>query len=250
MTVLAFMLLALLPGRTHGAETTFADETLHYVISYKWGLVHKEAGDATLSLRKTGDRYRLTLTARTRPWADKFFAVRDTLVSTVSRVGFKPVQYSKIAHEGGRYSRDDLDFSILSSNVKCGVKRVKIDKKGKRTESSKSLSATGRSFDMLSVFYYLRTLDFASLSGGRPVTVNIFSGSKVEKLTIRCVGKDMVKQRDGAKQEAWHLKFRFTQEGGKKSSDDIDAWITADSRHIPLQLVGSLPVGQVRCTLK
>ncbi|MDE6446995.1 MAG: DUF3108 domain-containing protein, partial [Muribaculaceae bacterium] len=58
-----------------------ASETLHYVITYKWGLIHKEAGTASLSMRESGGTSHLTLTARTKPWADKVFCVRDTLIS-------------------------------------------------------------------------------------------------------------------------------------------------------------------------
>ena len=60
----------------------FADENLHYVITYKWGLIHKDAGDATLSLRNNGKDYNIMLAARTKPWADRFYQVRDTLCHT------------------------------------------------------------------------------------------------------------------------------------------------------------------------
>lgn len=55
--------------------------------------------------------------------------------------------------------------------------------------------------------------------------------------------------RDKTEREAYHIKFNFTQDGGKKSSDDIDAWISTDSRHIPLYLVGKLPIGEIRVYL-
>ena len=100
---------------------------------------------------------------------------------------------------------------------------------------------------MLSVFYFLRVIDYDKLTSGNVVKATMFSGSKVESLTIRCVGRETIKLRDKSKREAYHIKFKFTTEGKKKSSDDIDAWISTDSRHIPLQVVGSLPVGQVRC---
>lgn len=79
------------------------------------------------------------------------------------------------------------------------------------------------------------------------VTATVFSGSKVESITIRCVGEERIKLRDKSERDAYHIKFKFTQAGKKKSSDDIDTWISTDSSHIPLLVVGSLPVGQVKC---
>lgn len=231
-------------------DVSFKDETLHYVITYKWGIVHKDAGEATLSLRNSGGNYCFTLAARTKPWADKFFMVRDTLIATVAKKGFSPLTYSKIAHEDGRYSREDLTYSSAGNHIGTRVKKVKVNKKGERSETTTRLSATGRSFDMLSVFYYLRTLDLSALEKGKPLTVNIFSGSKVEKLTIRHTGKETIKLRDGTRREANRLRFRFTRDGGRKSSEDIDAWISADPSRIPLRLTGTLPIGTINCYLK
>ena len=229
--------------------TRAANETLHYVITYKWGLINKEAGDATLTMQTSGTESRLTLTARTRPWADKMFAVRDTLLSIADPHTLQPLRYVKSAHEGGRFSRDEIIFSRKGNHVEGEARRLRVGKKGERSENSLRLKAEGATFDMLSVFYYLRRLDYAALGKGMAETVNIFSGKQTERLTIRCEGKTRLKLRDGTHREAWHIRFRFTGGGGRKSSDDIDAWISTDPRHIPLQLIGNLPIGQVRVYL-
>ncbi len=229
------------------ATTNFADETLQYVISYKWGLIHKDAGDATLKLTNSGNHYNLRLTGKTKPWADNIYQVRDTLLGTINKSGFKPLSYSKIAHEKGKYSRDDITYSYSGSNVTGHSQRHRKDKEGKINVTEKTLKGEGQVFDMLSVFYYLRTIDYANLLKGDTMESTMFSGKKVEQLTVRCVGKETIKLRDKTTREAYHIKFKFTQEGKKKSSDDIDAWISTDSQHIPLLVVGSLPIGQVKC---
>ncbi len=98
---------------------------------------------------------------------------------------------------------------------------------------------------MLSVFYWLRTIDPATLPIGQKVTATLFSGSHEETVKIWKVGEGTVKMRDGSKREAWHIRFTFTSKGGKKTSDDIDAWLSKDSKRIPLQIKGSLPLGHV-----
>lgn len=67
------------------AAALFKNETLKYVVTYKWGLIHKDAGDATVTLRRNGDQYRMVLTAKSKPWADKIYRVRDTLESVMRR---------------------------------------------------------------------------------------------------------------------------------------------------------------------
>lgn len=233
-------------AQTSGAAN-FANESLDYVISYKWGLIHKDAGEATLKLKNTGDRYVMTLTGKTKPWADRFYQIRDTLISEVSKNGFRPRSYSKIAHEDGKFSRDDIIYSYSGKEVGGHSTRTKVSKKGEKSVTEKDFTATGPTFDMLSVFYYLRTIDYGQLTSGNTLKSTLFSGSKVETLTVRSEGKENLKMRNGTTREAYKIKFNFTTEGKKKSSDDLTAWISTDKSHIPLQIVGSLPVGQVKC---
>lgn len=229
------------------AEIKFPNETLHYIISYKWGLIHKETGTATLSLKNTGNNYNIILTARTKPWADKFFSVRDTLKSIINRDKFQPVSYTKISHEGGKYSRDDIKYSYNGSQTQGNATRLKRDKKGKITTSKKHLTASQSAYDMLSIFYYLRKLNYADMQSGKTYNTIIFSGKKKELLSIRLVGTEKIDTRNRKKIPAYHIKFRFTSENGQKSSDDMDTWISTDNSRIPLRLEGKLPVGKIKC---
>lgn len=230
------------------AATNFADETLKYVITYKWGLITKDSGDATLTLKNQGSKYYIKLTGKTRPWADGMFRVRDTLISVMDKGKFRPLSYTKVAHEGGKYSKDVIEYKYSGENV-AGKATKYREKKGTTTNETMDLSASGDTFDMLSVFYWLRTIDPATLPVGQKVTATLFSGLHEETVKIWKVGEKTVKMRDGSKREAWHLKFTFTSKGGKKTSDDIDAWISKDDRRIPLEIKGSLPLGHVSAYL-
>ena len=230
------------------AFTTFNNESLKYVISYKWGLIHKDAGEATLSLRKDGNRYNIMLTAKTKPWADKFYQVRDTLKGSIMVSDLSPLSYSKLTHERGEYKKDEIVFS-KSGNVTSGTaKRYRYDK-GKLSVSEKTFSATGPVFDMLSIFYYLRSLDYKSISKDKVYTATIFSGKQKETISIRSLGIEKIKMKDNTQREAYHIKFNFSRNGGKKSSEDMDTWISTTPPYEPLYLVGKLPVGEVRAYL-
>ena len=238
-------LISLLAASDASAATAFKNESLRYLISYKWGLIHKDAGDATLSLRRNGSHYNVMLAARTKPWADKIYRVRDTLMGSIRVRDLKPMSYTKITHEKDKYARDEISYSISGNTTKGIAKRHRI-KNGKNVTSEKTLTATGPVYDMLSVFYYLRKLDYGQLSKNKIYTATVFSGEKKETLKIRSLGKENIKLKDKSTREAYHIKFNFTRDGGRKSSDDIDTWISTDESHIPLYLVGRLPIGEVR----
>ncbi|MDE6290796.1 MAG: DUF3108 domain-containing protein [Muribaculaceae bacterium] len=233
---------------TASADTKFADETLNYVITYKWGLITKDSGDATLTLKNQGSKYYIKLTGKTKPWADGLFQVRDTLISVMDKAKFRPLSYTKVAHEGGKYSKDVIEYTYSGNKVSGKATKYR-EKKGTTKNENLELSAEGDTFDMLSVFYWLRSIDPAALPMGQKVTATLFSGSHEETVKIWKAGEKTIKLRDGSKREAWHIKFSFTSKGGKKTSEDIDAWISKDGRRVPLEIKGSLPLGHVSAYL-
>lgn len=244
-TICTVILMLLFTGVN---ASNFQNETLHYVVSYKWGIIHKDAGEATLSLRRSGNEYKIMLSAKTRSWADKIYSVRDTLISRVSVDGFKPLHYTRIAHEDGKYSRDDIAYSYSGANITGSCRRER-HRNGKEAVTEKKLTATRQAWDLLSVFYFLRTIDYSRLAADKVVSTTLFSGKEAETVTIRSLGEETIKLRNKTTIKALKVSFKFTTAGKKKSSDDIYAWLSADNKRIPLLVVGSLPVGQIKCYL-
>ncbi|WP_290375994.1 DUF3108 domain-containing protein, partial [uncultured Muribaculum sp.] len=119
------------------------DEDLHYSILYKWGLINKQAATAVLSLRSDGQHYHAKLAAKTVPWADRVFRVRDTLESTMLRQGCLPQIYKKNTHEGGTYNRDIVRYSRNGDEVSGYASRYRRKKNGQVSESDTVLHAIG-----------------------------------------------------------------------------------------------------------
>lgn len=246
LSLLIFILATALTSR---AATAFSNETLNYVIQYKWGLVEKNAASAKLRLVNGAKDYDIYLTAKTLPWADKIFMVRDTLISKISKADFKPVSYTKITHENNKYRRDFLTYTYSGRHAYGKCVRIKQNPGSPVKKTAINCSATGPTYDMVSIFYYIRALDFNQLGSNKVVRANVFSGSGAEVIKIKCVGQDNVKIPSGKVYPCYHLQFTFTMNGRSDSSKPIDAWVTTDAQHIPVKLVGTLPIGQVRCFL-
>lgn len=227
--------------------TTIPNETLNYDVSYRWGFINKVAGYATMTCKSDGDVYKAALYARNAPWADSFYMLRDTLYTTMSKKGLKPIEYTYIAHEDGKYKKDIVRFSHIGDVYTGNCTRYKLSNSGALTSTTIQLKATGMTVDMLSSFYYLRLLDFPKMKIGTKNTVNIFSGTKKEKLTITYKGKKRI-EIDDKFYDSYYVTFTYTH-NGKVSSDPIEGWISADGRRVPLKVEGVLPVGKVTATL-
>lgn len=243
---LLLLFAALAVAFTADCATSFGNEDLNYKISYKWGLVQKNAGTCCISLRVNGDRASVTLTGRTDPWADKIYKVRDTLCANFSLSTLKPTRYERIAHENDYYAHDIVEYTHSGNNVTAATTVIRrSDKKPLRRENYK-LTASGQAVDMLSVLYFIRRMDFNTMTRGQSKQLTIFSGKKKENLSIRYVGREDLKI-GGKTYSAYRVAFTFTSDGKKKSSESISAWISANADRIPLKIEGSLKIGKVRC---
>lgn len=222
-------------------------ETLHYKVMFKWGLINKQAGSATLTLSHGKSNYKATLAAASAPWADKMYRVRDTLNGRMAYGDFRPLFYEKIANEGSERKHDIVRYDYSGdAGVSADCVR-KVYKKGElKVDETRSLHSDKGAVDMLTSFYYMRSLPFERWKPGHVEKIDIFSGKQKELLSIKYHGVTDV-DLDGATQKAYHVSFTFTSGNGVKTSDDMDAWISLDARRIPLRLEGKLPVGKVHC---
>lgn len=231
------------------AMQNFNNESLNYKVMYKWGLVNKQAGHATLSLKRGPKNYDLMLTAASESWADRFFKVRDTLIGQVEIATFRPMVYKKMSHEGGDRKFDVVTYTYSGNNVLGNCIRKKWDKKGNlKTDEKKTVNAQGITVDMLSSFYYMRSLPYSSWKPGHTQSLNIFSGKSKEILTITYLGEETVKV-DNKDYRTFHISFTFTDPANskKQTSDPMEAWISTDAARIPVKLEGKLKVGKVQC---
>lgn len=245
--VMLILLVALLGVNqniySQNTKYSFPTESLNYQIVYHWGIIWKHAASATLTSYSSGNNFNARMSAQTISWADKIYRVRDTLYSAIDKTTFRPIRYIKSSHEGKYYGKDIIHYSHNNSQTTANTYLYRKDK----PVTHNILSSNGEAYDMLSVFYYLRSLNFPSLNKNTVYQVIVFSGKRKEKLNIRYVGIETIKLRDKSQHQAYHIKFSFTQDSQKKSSDDLDTWISTDNRRIPLMIRGKLPIGEVRC---
>jgi hypothetical protein len=243
---LVLSLLIMMPLTSFGY--TPQKETLHYNIMYKWGLINKKAGSVEIKTTPSSSKkeFNALLTGATAKWADRFYVVRDTLRGTINTTTFLPSYYEKIANEGGDYDHDKLVYHRQGNSVTANTTRCHRGKKDTEITCEEIVhESTGLTLDMLSAFYYMRCINYPSMQKGETIQLYVLSGSKKEVLKIHYQGMETVTTNQ-TEQPTYHITFTFTTEGGKVSSDNMDAWISTDNNRIPVLMEGKLSVGKIR----
>lgn len=218
-------------------------ELLSYDVIYQLGFLWKRAATATLQLTENPQSYHSVLQAKTLPFADNIFRVRDTLVSTMQRNNkLVPIYYAKLADEGGTYRKDEVNYTYdgLETTGKIRLYRPK-----RNAVEDYILTEPGIVYDMLSIFYVIRSFDFRNMEMNQIYKTKIFSGKSLEYLNIEYLGQEILKQ-NKKEYSTFKVRFRFYDDTGKKTSDNISAWIGIDDRRIPLKVEGKLPLGSMK----
>jgi hypothetical protein len=211
-----------------------AGEVLKFRIHY--GII--DAGTAQLEVlkpaRKIKERELLHVvgTGRSKGAFDWFFKVRDRYESYLDEEGVFPWLFVRRIEEGG-YSKSQ-DYKFFQNKQKV------LTNKGKIFDVPLGVQ------DMLSAFYYARTMDFTRLQTGDTVTVTSFIDGEIYPLRIKYVGKETVKIRSGSYR---CMKFNTIVQEGRvfKANEDLAVYISDDENKIPILgevkiLVGSIKV--------
>jgi hypothetical protein len=102
--------------------------------------------------------------------------------------------------------------------------------------------------DMLSSFYFARTLDFTNAKKGDIFTIPTFVDEEEYPLQIKYLGKENLKSRTGTYR---CLKFVPVVQEGRifEKEEDMTVWITDDENKIPILAKAKVLVGSIKMEL-
>lgn len=211
-------------------------EKLHYKFSY--GFIN--AGVATLEVKPTEnkiqgrDLYHVVGEGKSISGFDWIFKVRDRYETYIDQKGIFPWIFIRRIQEGGYSKEQDYKFYQKQGYV--------VNEDNERYEVPASVQ------DMLSSFYFARTLDFSNAKKGDIFVFESFVDEEVYPLRIKYAGKKTVKIKEGKfKCYVFHPQV---QEGRIFETDeDLTVYITADENKIPILAKAKILVGSIRMEL-
>ena len=214
----------------HAPNAAFGGgEFLRFSINY--GFV--TAAEAVMRTRDTtahGRRCHLVeFTLSSKPFFDAFYRVRDRYTTLIDAEGLFPWRFEQHIREGG-YSRDfTADFDQL--------RHVATTSEGK-------YPIPPYVQDMMSAFYYSRTLDYSKMANGDRVHMQNFYKDSTYELDVRFRGRQTVEVEAG--------KFNciviepLAREGGLfKGDGKVFIWLTDDDRKMPVMVTTKIKIGSI-----
>lgn len=230
-----------------------AGEEMTFDLYFKWGLVNTKAGISTLktvSQNYNGkDAYKMSLVAKSTGMAGKVFSLNDTL-SAYTTKDLVPLAFHKNAREGDDHTIENMTYTYNpSGGITVHTKRVKND----TPRFDEKLEYTSCVYDMISVVFYARTLDFSNMKKGDETRVDFVSGKRKTYMIIEHQGIEKVKANDNKSYECIKLVLSIMNASEKAFEDKEEAmkvYITNDNNRMPVRLDSKLNVGSTRAILK
>ncbi len=218
------------------------DETLHYSVRFKWGLIDANVGVAklqTYNIPSTG-KFIATLSGKSVDLLGHYYAANDTIVGSIMSDAVKLDSTQQIDREHGEFAIETVT-GTAAYEPKIGSEIEQLPD-GKYLHSRVSNYGSGLTIDLLGVFYYMRQIDYGDYNNGQKFHIDITNGGEVEALDITYTGKEDL----GQLGEAYHISLTFTAQSTGQS-DSMQVWISTDAERTPLIINGSLSVGHIEC---
>ena len=239
-------------------------ESLNYTIYVHMGFIWAKAGyggltfyDEKLSDGTTQKHGRLA--AKSLNIVEHIMKVRDTLdcwfnadmVPTAFRKGTHEGSYNAIAQyayhpywnkKSAAHTPKDVDSTYVEIN--------RWRKKGKDEPENQHAEYTnpGVAYDMLSVFYSIRNLDYAHMAKGKKMQFVCYDGTDSQIINVEYQGAEKCTLRNDKEYDAYLIYLTFDTKG--QDATPLKVWVTRTSDHRPVKAVIALKrIGSVHCEI-
>jgi hypothetical protein len=230
-------------------NTVFGDgEQVRFIVAYNWGPVWVDAGIVTFSASNETYQGKSTIhlkaTGKSFPSYDLLFKVRDYYDSWIDPADFRSYSFKRYTYEGNYTLLNTLWFDHQNQRV---ISNTKTQNNPQRNDT---LPVKPCAFDMLSSIYYVRTLDFSTLSMNKRQEVKVLIDDAYYDIYVMPLAKEIVETREGKRYRCIKFAAKMVQGTIFKGDEDILVWVTDDGNKIPVYIEAKIIVGTIKVYLK
>lgn len=224
-------------------------EELSYNLYFKYGLINSKAGVSTLKISEEKyngtDALKMTMTAYSTGIASQIFELSDTLSCYLTK-DMKPLYYTKNAHEGNEHTIEAINYNYTDGTVNIKSKRIK----NSILRFDENLTSQTIIYDMMSIIYYVRTLDYDILKEAKVLTVDFLSGKDIVKMDIHHKGLEIIKANDGNEYACVKLNLVIYDNAFADKKEAMRVYLSNDNKRLPVRIDSKLKIGSTKVIMK
>jgi hypothetical protein len=216
-------------------------EHLEFRVHYGFINAAEAIVDVSPSLYKVNERpcYRVNVDARTLGAFDLVTRIRDTWRSYIDTSAILPQKFYTSLQENKYRKEENVTFNHATNTVKAE----------ERTEKD-VFKVPDNVHDLISGYYFLRTIDFSHVSNGQVIEVPAFYDDTIYNMKVRYRGKDVIKTKFG---KINVIKLNPVLPPGNalfKEEESIRIFVSDDVNKVPVKVEVDFWVGAMVMDLR
>lgn len=222
-----------------------AGEHMKFIMHYNWGIVNADLGTAQVdldTLRIKGEKvFQCRAYGRTSKVWDPVFKVREYFTSCFTCDGLKPIRFVRNTYEGKYVAKNTYDYvwNAADPYIKADVYS------SSRGQRNVSLPLDAFTYDLPSLFFLARNMDFDSVTPGVKHPMTFAVDDEVFHVHFIMYGREVKKVKGLG--EINTIKFSARLVAGEifKGDSDVFIWVTDDENRVPVWFEAEVLSGTV-----
>jgi hypothetical protein len=236
-------------GQCKHVNTAYAPgEVVEYEVYYNWGIIWLNAGWVRFQVKEEQihgkEAFLFDSYGSSHSSYDWLYKVRDHYISYIDTATLKPIYFHRKNYEGGYEVDNKYTFNwndtIAYSSTWNSNKPLTYD----------TLKITECTFDLLSMVYYARNIDYNALKVGDKVPVVTIIDNEIFNLFIRYLGKEEIKHKNGRKYKCVKFSALLVEGTIFKGGEDMTVWVTDDKNKVPVLVEAKILIGSVKAYIR
>lgn len=221
-----------------------AGERLEFALQYNFAGLHTNVGYASVlldSLTFNGEEaFLISAFGKTVKFFDKVFKVREDFNSWFTRDGFKPLKFTRDTYEGGYVAKNTYlyDWSLDEPMIHADIYS------SKRGQQSLDIPLTRCTFDLPSLFYFARNMNFDVVEPGRKYPMTFAIDDDVYNVYFILHGRQTIKLKGLGEVKVIKFGAKLLEGEVFKGDDDMIIYVSDDMNRLPVFFEAPLLVGR------
>jgi hypothetical protein len=234
-------------GQDPPSNTAFTyGEELNFEVSYGW----LDLADAKLQVSRKAHtqneipHYKIDVYGKTKGAATIFGKVNDNWGTYLNSQTLLPYQSYRHIEEG-KYRKHEL---IYFDQKKKKARLELYDRDNKNLKEAREYNLLSEVQDLVSGFYYLRTLNLSKLKEGDVILIKGFFDKELYNIKLIYEGTEKLETKIGVK-ETYIFSPEIPSNKLFRGNYPVKVWITKDQNKIPVKIKANLFLGSLNLDL-
>ncbi len=189
--------------------------------------------------------YKVDVYGNTTGFFDMMLRVRDNWGSYIDTSAIVPQRAYRFIQEGKYKKKEITDFYHKEKTAEVH----RLDKHTGKLLKKEKFKVPSNVQDIVSGYYYLRTIDLDTIANGKVFNVKGFFDDTLYNMKVKMVGREKLKTKIGEFNTVV-LSPIMPENSLFSGRNPIRAWLSDDKRKIPLKVKAQLVIGALEIDIK